>query len=535
MVGLSPDIDKLDLDALRTLVLELLEGQVLLREENVLLRAENNRLKGLNGRPDIKPPALRPSGMDKKARSRAKSGRKSNKTRRGAKKGRVAIDERRVIEVDAPPGSKFKGYEDYLVQDIYFRPHTVLLRRERRLTSDGRSLVAPLPTGTKGHFGPELRRFVLAQYHGAQTTVGRLLNLLRDFGVDISKRQVMRLLTEGHESFIEEGQATLRAGLKNAPWISVDDTGARHGGRNGVTTQIGNDTFAWFATTLSKSRVNFLELLRAGHNDYVINDAALAYMSKRSLTGSVIRLLRDAKCHSFQGAAAFASHLESLGVPALKVHPNPLRIATEGALWGSLVDHGMLDNGVILSDGAGQFNIGHHALCWVHSERLIHKLDTFTEHQRKQQKRIKTRFWWLYADLKNYRQNPNKKRRRELRRRFDALFTTKTGFVTLDRLLARIHARKSDLLVVLDRPEVPLHTNGSENDIRTVVTRRKVSGCTHSEAGKQCRDTFLGLMKTCQKLEISFWAYLGDRLKVPGAEMISPLPELVKNRCMNIA
>ena len=159
---------------------------------------------------------------------------------------------------------------------------------------------------------------------------------------------------------------------------------------------------------------------------------------------------------------------------------------------------------------------------------------TFTEHHRKQQKRIKTRLWWLYADLKNYKQNPTKKRRRELWRRFDALFTTKTGFVTLDRLLARIHARKSDLLVVLDRPEVPLHTNGSENDIRAVVTRRKISGGTRSQAGKQCRDTFLGLMKTCQKLEIPFWAYLGDRLKVPGAEMISPLPELVKSRCLNI-
>ncbi len=125
--------------------------------------------------------------------------------------------------------------------------------------------------------------------------------------------------------------------------------------------------------------------------------------------------------------------------------------------------------------------------------------------------------------------------RGELRRRFDALFTTKTGFATLDRLLARIHANKNELLVVLERPEVPLHTNGSENDIRALVTRRKVSGGTRSEAGKQARDTFLGLMKTCRKLGISCRDYLGNRLNVPNAENVPPLPELVYQHCSAMA
>ena len=62
-----------------------------------------------------------------------------------------------------------------------------------------------------------------------------------------------------------------------------------------------------------------------------------------------------------------------------------------------------------------------------------------------------------------------------LRARFDRIFTKKTGYVMLDRLLARLHARKAELLRVLDRPDIPLHTNGSENDIRSVVTKRKIS------------------------------------------------------------
>jgi hypothetical protein len=81
---------------------------------------------------------------------------------------------------------------------------------------------------------------------------------------------------------------------------------------------------------------------------------------------------------------------------------------------------------------------------------------------------------------------------------------------------------------VLDRPEIPLHTNGSENDIRSIVTKRKISGGTVSDAGKAARDTLLGLMKTCAKLNVSFYQYLGDRLAVPGAPSIKPLPNLVR-------
>jgi hypothetical protein len=101
-----------------------------------------------------------------------------------------------------------------------------------------------------------------------------------------------------------------------------------------------------------------------------------------------------------------------------------------------------------------------------------------------------------------------------VRARFDRIFKRKTGFVTLDRLLAQLNANKPELLMVLDRPEIPLHTNGSENDIRCQITRRKVSGGTRSDRGRDCRDTFLALAKTCAKLGISFWAYFGARLAV---------------------
>jgi hypothetical protein len=138
--------------------------------------------------------------------------------------------------------------------------------------------------------------------------------------------------------------------------------------------------------------------------------------------------------------------------------------------------------------------------------------------------------WRFYADLKAYRINPTPRRRRQLRARFDRIFCRRTGFVTLDRLLARLHANKVELLAVLDRPEIPLHTNGSERDIRCHVTKRKVSGGTRSDAGRDCRDAFLGLAKTCAKLGIAFWDYLGSRLGVSGQPTVLPLPDLIRCR-----
>ena len=141
----------------------------------------------------------------------------------------------------------------------------------------------------------ELVRFILLQHHQGQVTVERITALLTGLGLVISKRQVQRLLTGDVAVFAEEADEVLRTGLTNAPWITVDDTGARHQARNGVITQIGNDRFTFFATTFSKSRKNFLQLLQAGYQDYVINAKALDYMREHHLAGPVIRLIRGSR------------------------------------------------------------------------------------------------------------------------------------------------------------------------------------------------------------------------------------------------
>jgi hypothetical protein len=302
-----------------------------------------------------------------------------------------------------------------------------------------------------------------------------------------------------------------------------------------VCTQIGNDWFTSFATRSSKTRLNFLDLLRAGHTDYVLNEAAFGYLRSRGLAVPLIARLTEAEETHFIDQAAWQAHLNRLGIVSpektgLAIIQDPAQIATEGAQWGSIHAHGFLHDAVVLSDDAGQFAVGRHALCWVHAERLVNKLDTFTDLHRAAQQRMRRLIWNFYSDLKLYRANPGKTRRLALRARFDRIFRRRTGFVTLDRLLKRLHANKAELLMVLERPEIPLHTNGSENDIRCQVTRRKVSAGTRSDAGRDCRDAFLGLAKTCAKHGVAFWDYLGSRLSVPGQDIVPLLPDLVRWR-----
>jgi hypothetical protein len=521
------DLDGLSQSDLKGLVVKLLEEVSELRRTVASQRDEINRLKGGSGRPNIKP-----SGMERATEPKPPSNVGAGPRPKGGKTSRLSIHDERTVKVATPPGgSRFKGYANFIVQDLMIRPHVVNFRRERWQAPGGATMTAPLPDGISGHFGPELRRFVLAQYHQGQITIPRLLVLLRAFGILISKRQLVRLLIAGQDGFLNETRDVLRAGLTSAAWVTVDDTGARHKAANGFCTQIGNAQFAWFGTTGSKSRGNFLDLLRAGHGDYVVNAEALAYMRQRALAGPVIACLAGHPDQRFADRTAWIAHLDQLGISALKVNPDPVTIATEGALWGSIKAHGFLPNTVIVSDDAGQFNVGQHGLCWVHAERLVHKLDTFTDEQRIAQRKIRALIWRLYRNLKAYRQHPTRQRKAALRARFDRIFTRKTGFVALDRLLARLHANRRELLMVLDRPEIPLHTNGSENDVRCQVTKRKVSGGTRSDAGRDCRDAFLSLSKTCAKLGIAFWDYLGARLAVPNQPDVPALPQLITQRC----
>lgn len=519
------DLDALSHAELKALVIQLLGTVAELQRTVAEQRDEISRLKGLPPRPPAA--KAKPSGMEQATNPEA-AGKKRSRRRRGAKRDKLTVTREVVLKPTVPAGSRFKGYEDILVQDLCIRAEVIRYRRERWRTAEGQTIVAALPPGISGGYGPEVQRVLLGLHTQGQVTSERLEAILTGTGIDISKRQVLRLIGRQMVTFEPEDQAVLRAGLATARWITVDDTGTKLTRKTGFVTQIGDNRFTAFRSGETKSRERFLSVLRAGHTDYRVSTEAIAYMRARNLTGSAVEALQAHPDKTFADEAAWKAHLAALGIDQLEVTPDPVMVATEGALWGAVRDHGFLSHTVVVSDGAGQFRIGDHALCWVHAERLVHKLIPVTHEQRRAVEIARTLIWWLYRDLKLYKIDPCPKRAAALRARFDRIFQRRSGYLTLDRLMARLHRRKPELLRVLDRPEIPLHTNGSESDIRAFVTKRGISGGTMSETGRIARDVMLGLQKTCMKLGISFWRYLGDRLGIPGSgQPIPPLADLV--------
>ncbi len=478
-----------------------------------------------------KRPTFKPSNLDKETDKSTGDDSVSteNKKRPGSKKRsknvNLTIHDDQVVQPQdgIPPGARFKGYRDFIVQELVIGTKNTRYRLARYVTPDGQTLTAKLPKELNGlHYGPYLLSYVLYQHHHCHVTQPLLLEQLREWGIDISAGQINRLLSEGKSQFHQEKNDILKAGLALSDYVTVDDSGARHKGVNGYVTQIGNEYFAWFESTGSKSRVNFLELLCAGDKSYRINHHAESYWVDQKLPHVPLKLLLESGLSHFANALRWEEHLDEQGINSARHR----RIATEGALLGNVQHQNRCQNLVILSDGAGQFNILQHALCWIHTERLVHTMLPLNEWHREDIAKVRGEIWDLYRGLKTYKVRPGSDQKAALETFFDEIFTQRTRYESLNQLLKRIYKNKAKLLRVLARPEIPLHTNGSETDIRDFVKKRKISGGTRSDVGRECRDTFSSLKKTCRKLGVSFWDYILDRNS--GIEDIPPLAELIR-------
>jgi Transposase IS66 family len=494
-------------------------------EEAVLqLRDEIALLKGQKPRPDIKPSRLETS----QPKPAGPEGSKRPGSAKRPKTAELTIHREVPLHPEGlPTGATFRGFEPYVVQELMIKNENTRYLRARYDLPDGSSVLAPFPAGVLpvegGHYGANLIGYILNQYHHAQVTEPLLLEQLWEFGIDISAGQLQRILTENKDLFHQEKSEVLAAGLRSSSYIGTDDTGARHQGKNGYCTAIGNDLFAYFESTDSKSRLNFLQVLQGSQRDYVINDLALAYWERQQLAAALVDQLTQGS-QAFIGEPAWQARLTELGI----TDERRVRIATEGALLGGLIARGVSPDLGVLSDGASQFVLFVHAGCWVHAERPLAKLVPHNDQHRAEIEKTRSQIWELYQELKAYRAQPDATQRPVLEAHFDALVEQQTGYPSINGVLKEMRDHKADLLRVLERPEIPLHNNAMESDIREYVKRRKISGGTRSDAGRRCRDTFASLKKTCRKLGVRFWEYLQDRVR--GLGQIPRLADLIRQK-----
>jgi hypothetical protein len=486
-------------------------------------------LKGQKPRPQIKPSVLESS----QPKTQAAPGGKRPGSAKRPKTAELTIHHEVHVHAPAlPVGATLRCYEAYVVQELTIANVNTRFLRARYDVPGGSSLLAPFPEGVLpvegGHFGANLIAFILDQYHQAQVTEPLLLTQLWEYGIDISAGQLHRILTDRKELFHQEKDEVRAAGLAASSYIGTDDTGARHQGKNGYCTVIGNDLFAYFESTASKSRLNFLQVLQGSRRDYAVNDVALAYWKRQQLAATLVDQLHQVP-QEFSGEPAWNVWLTELGI----TNERHVRIATEGALLGGLVARGIASDLGVLSDGAPQFDLFVHASCWVHAERPLAKLVPHNDDHRVAIAQVRTHIWELYQALKAYRVKPEASQRAVLTADFTALVTRRTGYPSIDGVLKEMAAHQADLLRVLERPEIPLHNNAMESDIREYVKRRKISGGTRSAAGRRCRDTFASLKKTCRKLGVRFWDYLQDRVR--GLGRIPRLADLIRQKAQAAA
>lgn len=484
------------------------------------LRDEIHKLKGNTQRPKIEPSRLLQPPQPQAPASQKRPG-----SAKRSKTAQLTIHEDVPLRIEGlPAGTQVEGYRDFVVQDLSIGAHNTRYRRAVYRLPDGTLRVAPRPADVHGHFGVGLKQFILYQVHQTHVSHARLLEQLAEYGIDISTGQLNAILLNGHEAFHAEKEALLPTARAVCGVLHTDDTSARHRGKNAVCTHLGNEFFASFQTTDSKSRLNFLRLLCQPEERYSLNEEMRTCLELLGASAALQAQVATRGEAVFVGRAAFEKQLDRWKIQS----ESQRTLVCEAALYGTLLTEEWYADLGLVSDDAPQFKLFGfvQGLCWVHAERKVSRLIPLTPQHQRAVAKVRDQIWKFYERLQAYRAAPCESQRLRLAARFDRLCQQRTGYPALNEALTLLFAKRDGLLAVLEHPHLPLHNNLSENDIREYARLRKVSGGTRSDLGRRCRDTFLSLKKTCRKLGVSFWQFLKDRLS--GAAAIPPLSDLLR-------
>lgn len=286
------------------------------------------------------------------------------------------------------------------------------------------------------------------------------------------------------------------------PYIRTDDTGAKHQHKSEYCTHIGGEYFAFYKTTSSKSRANFLKILLQGKEGYAINEAFIWHLFQCGVEDDLLNRFEDHVGKKYRKKKGLNRLLNSLEIENKKLRQQCLEAGLVGFIGETILKPGQ----VLLSDRAGQFAIFDHAGCWVHMERPLRKLEVASPEAEQELEQVRGAIWHLYAKLKEAALTQTGKE--EVQQLYDRLIAMNSISPGINEVIASFARYREEMLKALDHPGLPLHNNDSERDIRGVAKRRNISGSTKSEEGKAFRDGLMTLKQTCARLGLSFCGYL---------------------------
>lgn len=518
------EIIRLLLNLVESLTADLRKAQT----EIAFLRQQLKDRKGGGGKPGSTgdgSPAARSSEKE-----RRETTEKTERTK-GSKLDRIHIDREEVLRVDPsllPPDAQFKGYEEVVVQELLLSTDNVKYRKEKFYSPSAKqTFLAPLPPGYGGEFGPGLKSSCLLFSHLCNMTEPKIAALLADIGIVISAGQISAWLTGAHAQFEEEKKAIVEAGLKSTPWQHIDDTGTRVDGQNQHCQILCNPLYTAYFTTARKDRMTIVDVLRNGRErSFRINEETLELLREFKVSRRVIRGVGKLPFHQDWSEAELDRRLAEQ-IPFLRPVARA-RIVEAAALAAYHAEPGHVR--LLLCDDAGQFKLVPEelALCWIHDGRHYQSLAPCVPQHRQLLEGFRKSYWEYYKQLCAFRKAPAPEQAQMLRKQFDGLFSTVTGYDKLDERIARTKANQEHLLMVLNHPEIPLHNNPAELDGRLRVRKRVVSYGPRSAMGAQAWDTMETLLGTAKKLGVNFFRYIRDR--VTGAKQMPALADLIQQR-----
>lgn len=480
-----------------------------LEEKIRQLKEENLRLKGEKGKPKIKP-----APTDKDLNPKPKKPHKKK-----PKKDKIEIDQ--VIEIDVdksdlPDDAKFIGSRDVVVQEIELKRNNIKFEIKRYYSASlNKTFEGELPEGFKGSsFGPKLRSLSSYLFYKNRVPHLKIIDTLLDcFGVSVSKGSMNSILNNIADIFQDDLESARKAAIKKQSRVFIDDTGAKINGVNAFTTGVCNDYFIQYHTGLDKNRWAAAGALLGGELRFRIDSDAISFIAKKLRRAPVTSSFYMYKGLEF-GRFEFEEKLKEI-LKDVEVRKYDLDIIRTACSISALRNN---SNGppirfLISDDGTNFIDlIKNHQLCWVHEIRKYNKLPIYHEVQVKELNKVIEQWQALYKKMVFYKNDPNHKLKEEISKEFERISSIKTGLTDIDNQLKRTRANKEKLLLFLRYPQVPLHSNDVERDLRERVIKRKISLQNRSWDGVRAWDLMLSLMGTCQKIGINFWRYLEDRI-----------------------